>query len=84
MPVKNRTVVQLTQGVLSRIEERLGTLPKIPKAEIRAWRLKHILTQGELAKKLGVTKSTVSGWETGRIKPNPRSSRKLAVLMGKG
>lgn len=44
---------------------------------IREARLRKRLTQEALASRLGVTKATISGWETGRDKPD--SSRLNAL-----
>ena len=39
--------------------------------ELRAWRLKHDLSQAELAELLGVNQNTISRWELGQRKiPN--------------
>ena len=34
--------------------------------ELRAWRIKHDLSQAELAELLGVKQSAISRWETGK------------------
>lgn len=40
------------------------------------------LTQSELAKKIGVTSTTISSWEIGRNAPYPRYIPKLAEVLG--
>lgn len=40
------------------------------------------MTQSEVAKKLDVDQSTVSGWESGRTKPVAKHRRKLCELYG--
>ena len=40
------------------------------------------LTQEELAKKLGVQRSTVAMWETGKAYPRPDKLLKLEELLG--
>lgn len=49
---------------------------------IRAWRTERGLTQLELANRVGVTPSTVYGWESGRYEPKARQFRKLAEVLG--
>jgi transcriptional regulator with XRE-family HTH domain len=42
-------------------------MPKKPKVHpLRAWRLRHGMTQGELAKMLNIHTSNLTYWETGR------------------
>lgn len=49
-------------------------------AEIRAIRKTHGLTQAALADHLGVQVTTVSRWETGVRRPDPRSRWALRAL----
>ena len=42
---------------------------------IKALRLRHNMTQAEMAKALGVSKMSVSGWEQGRSKPRGETVR---------
>jgi transcriptional regulator with XRE-family HTH domain len=48
---------------------------------IRSWRLKHNYKLCTIARKLGVSESTVSMWETGERFPNPENLAALAILM---
>ncbi|WP_130617974.1 helix-turn-helix transcriptional regulator [Dyella amyloliquefaciens] len=48
---------------------------------IRAARLKRRLTQQEVADRLGVTKGTVSRWETGTDEPMPRTAIALIRVL---
>ena len=48
--------------------------------ELRAWRLRHGLTQAELAWLLGVSQSAVGKWETGDRKIPPFLSFTLSCL----
>jgi transcriptional regulator with XRE-family HTH domain len=45
---------------------------------LKEWRRKRLLTQEELAAKVGVTFTTISNWETGEAPPRVRNIRKLA------
>ena len=47
---------------------------------IRTLRIKHGITQKELAEKLNVSDKTISKWETDDTLPDIRQSKKLAVL----
>ena len=49
---------------------------------IRNLRLKAGLTQVELAKKMSVTQSAVSLWESGEVKPLRKIHKKLAKVLG--
>ena len=40
------------------------------------------MTQGELAKQLGIRQNTLSTWETGRYEPDNEMLRKLARIFG--
>jgi transcriptional regulator with XRE-family HTH domain len=48
---------------------------------IRSWRLKKHFKLCTIARKLGVSESTVSMWETGERFPNPENLAALAILM---
>jgi len=48
---------------------------------LREWRRKRLLTQEELAAKVGVTFTTISNWETGEAPPRVRNIRKLAEAL---
>lgn len=50
--------------------------------KIRETRKRLLLTQGELAQKLGVTQGTISKWETGNQDPDFTSIMKLSDLAG--
>lgn len=41
-----------------------------------------VLTQGELAERLGVARVSVNAWETGRSEPHPKRLRQMARLAG--
>ena len=47
---------------------------------IKALRLKMLLTQAELADKLGVAFATVNRWEKGHHEPTMKQKRKLAPM----
>lgn len=47
---------------------------------IKNLRLKHFMTQVQLAKKLGVTQSAVASWELGRTCPKTKRAQMLAVI----
>lgn len=47
---------------------------------IKNLRLKHQLTQEQLAKKTGVTQSAIASWETGRTCPKTKRAQLLAVV----
>lgn len=47
---------------------------------IKVWRISKGLGQTDLAKLLGVTKSTVSSWESGRFTPSIEKINKLAEI----
>ena len=49
---------------------------------LRRHRLANGLSLADLAKRLGVTKGTVSTWETGRCVPKARMIPKLARVLG--
>ena len=50
---------------------------------IKALRLKMLLTQAELADKLGVAFATVNRWEKGHHEPTMKQKRKLAPMFRK-
>ena len=50
---------------------------------IKTLRIKMLLTQTELAKKLGVAFATVNRWENGEHEPTMKMKRKLAPLFRK-
>lgn len=49
---------------------------------IRAWREARKLTQLQLANLVGVTPSTVYGWEKGKYEPKARQLRALSEAFG--
>ena len=51
-------------------------------ATLRELRMRRFLTQAELAEKVGVSESTIAGWEVGRKTPRLRNIRKLAEVLG--
>lgn len=52
-------------------------------SRIRLARLQLGLDQLELADQLGVTRNTVSEWETGKAEPRITTLRRLAAVSGK-
>jgi transcriptional regulator with XRE-family HTH domain len=48
---------------------------------LRELRLEHLLTQEELGQKAGVSKATIVGIESGRVRPYPQTLRKLAEAL---
>ena len=50
-------------------------------AHVRDWRALHGLTHGDLARRLGVARTTVRNWELGR-RPQPLQLAALARLFG--
>lgn len=50
---------------------------------LQSIRIKRGLTQGDVAKKLGVTIPTVSSWERYAHKPSPRYIPQLAKVLGR-
>jgi len=48
---------------------------------LRTWRLAQALTQGQLARRLGVARTMVCRWESGRTVPAPRSLERLAEVL---
>ncbi len=51
-------------------------------ADLRTLRRNAVLTQAELAAKLGVGQRIVSMWENGEAMPRPGNIRKLAEALG--
>ena len=49
-------------------------------AQIKALRMKMLLTQREFAELLGVSFETVNRWENGRYEPTMRIKRQLSEL----
>ena len=47
---------------------------------IKSSRLRHKLTQEELAKRLGVSFATVNRWENGKTRPSPLARRYMEEL----
>ena len=45
--------------------------------EIKEYRMRELLTQEELAKKLGVSFATVNRWEQGHHEPTMKMKRKI-------
>ena len=50
--------------------------------KIKAYRNKNGLTQTEVAKRIGICKSTVSMWENDKSKPSINNLKKLAEIFG--
>ena len=48
--------------------------------KIKEYREPHLLTQHELADKLGVTYVSICRWETGKFEPNMETKKKLVAL----
>ena len=51
--------------------------------EIKAYRERELITQEELAAKLGVSFATVNRWERGHHEPTMKMKRKLKQKIGK-
>lgn len=51
--------------------------------KIKEYREKTLVTQTELAKKLGVSFASVNRWEKGKFEPTMKIKRKLRVLFNK-
>ena len=49
--------------------------------QIKAYRLRHGLTQKKLAKALGIDPATLARWEFGKTKPSPEFTTELATLL---
>ena len=52
------------------------------KLSIKAWRVERGLTQEMFAKAVGVSKKTVSLWETGAVKPNLDKVGPICQVLG--
>lgn len=52
------------------------------KNNIQNYRIGKLLTQEELAERLGVSRSTVAAWETGRAYPQASILMELAKVLG--
>jgi transcriptional regulator with XRE-family HTH domain len=50
--------------------------------EIRQFREQNGIKQDDLARRLGVSQSSVSMWETGTVSPNPRMMARIRLFMG--
>jgi len=48
--------------------------------KFKAWRIKHKLSQGEVAQKLGITQQAVANWELGLRVPNRRLWKRIVDL----
>jgi DNA-binding transcriptional regulator YiaG len=83
-----RALGALSQKPRAKIDAELGrsgtavAQTALSPEEIRSIREAAGLSQGELAKKLGVSANSVSNWETGSTSPRSESVRKL-LAMGK-
>lgn len=55
-------------------------LSEMPKITLAAARVNANLKQEELAKILGVNKSTIVSWEKGKTEPNANQLRKISSL----
>jgi transcriptional regulator with XRE-family HTH domain len=49
---------------------------------VRYWRMRRALTQGQLASSAGLTLSTITRIERGLARPHPTTIHKLAVALG--
>jgi DNA-binding XRE family transcriptional regulator len=49
---------------------------------LRELRIDHVLSQQDLARRAGVSKTTIVQIEAGRIHPHPSTVRKLAAALG--
>ena len=52
-------------------------------AELRTARLRHCLTQAQLAARLGVTQQTIHRWEAGKVTPRPPAMARLQAALGR-
>jgi len=59
--------------------ERRATLPAVGLRELRQAK---VLSQRDLAERAGVTQKTIVDTERGKIRPHPRTIRKLAAALG--
>ena len=53
-------------------------------ARIRRLRIWRVLTQAQLAERVGVSRTTVAMWETGAWQPTPEHVRAVARALGVG
>ena len=53
-----------------------------PQKSLRSLRREAVLTQQELADRMGVQQRMVSKWENGETMPRPANIRKLAAALG--
>ena len=60
------------------MSEELKKLGKL----IKTWRILSEMTQAELAKKIGVSRSTVGFWESGTKEPSATHFIRLVTIMG--
>jgi transcriptional regulator with XRE-family HTH domain len=63
-------------------ETELEGLPMTFAENLRHQRLQHFLTQGELARRAGVSPVTITRLEAGMTKPSMRTVRALAETLG--
>lgn len=54
----------------------------MPEITLKAARVNAGLTQKELAKKLGVTNTTINSWENGSTEPSLNQLREISRLSG--
>ncbi len=54
---------------------------ELSRKTLREWRAVRLLTQEELAQKVGVTYFTISNWELGIKQPRYKNLRALAVAL---
>lgn len=50
--------------------------------DLRNLRADHVLSQQELARRAGVSKTTIIQLEAGRTRPHPLTVRKIAAALG--
>lgn len=55
-------------------------LNEVPKISLAAARVNANLKQEELAKLLGVNKSTIVSWEKGKTEPNANQLKKISAI----
>lgn len=49
---------------------------------LREFRIRHRMTQADVAEELRTSRPLVASWESGRVTPNTQSMVKLANLLG--
>ena len=70
-------------GLLSAVEPRIGIMnSKAKRLATLVRELRDSQSQGQFAKKLGVSRSTVTLWESGLAWPEAENLQKLAILKG--